>query len=111
MKAALSKEGFFVIEASDGIEAMKLLVEQTPHLIILDLYMRGMDGLKVLSILKTDRKWQDLPVIVCSAHDTLGEKEKVMNAGADEFLSKKGTSPARLVESAKAILHKRSETL
>lgn len=110
IKSALSKEGFCVIEANDGIEAMKLLAEQTPDLLILDLYMKGMDGLKVLSFLKTDPKWKELPVIVCSAHDTQEVKDKVMNAGADEFISKRGTSPAKLALSAKAVLQKRYQT-
>ncbi len=109
IKSALSKEGFNVIEASDGIEAIKLLSEQTADLIILDLYMKGMDGLKVLSFLKSDKKWKEIPVIICSAHDTQDVKDRVINAGADEFLPKKGTSPARLVESAKAVLERRAK--
>ena len=110
IKSALCKEGFCVIEASDGIEAIKLLSEQNPDLIILDLYMKGMDGLKVLSLIKTDQKWKELPVIVCSAHDTQDVKEKVMNAGADGFLSKSGTSPAKLAQYAKTILQQRHKT-
>jgi len=110
IKSALCKEGFCVIEASDGIEAIKLLSERNPDLIILDLYMKGMDGLKVLSLIKTDQKWKELPVIVCSAHDTQEVKEKVMNAGADGFLSKSGTSPAKLAQYAKTILRQRHKT-
>ena len=110
IKSALCKEGFCVIEASDGIEAIKFLAGQHPDLIILDLYMKGMDGLKVLSIIKTDPKWKELPVIVCSGHDTQDVKEKVMNAGADGFLSKSGTSPAKLAQYAKTILQQRHKT-
>jgi CheY-like chemotaxis protein len=107
IKGALLKEGFYVIEASDGIEAIKILTEQNPDLIILDLYMKGMDGLKVLSLIRTDPNWRELPVIVCSAHDTQDVKEKVMNAGADGFFPKRGTSPAKLVQYAKTILQHR----
>jgi CheY-like chemotaxis protein len=63
-----------------------------------------MDVLKVLSIIKTDPNWKKLPVIVCSGHDAQGVKEKVMNAGSDGFLPKRGTSPAQLVQYAKTIL-------
>jgi len=107
IKGALSKEGFRVREAGDGLEAIRSVEEQGPDLIILDLYMKGMDGLKVLSFLKTDVKWKELPVIVCSAYDTQDMREKVMNAGADEFIPKRGTSPAKLVQSAKAVLQQR----
>jgi two-component system, chemotaxis family, chemotaxis protein CheY len=106
IKGALTKEGFAVIEASDGIEAMKFIAEQNVDLIILDLYMKGIDGLKVLSVLKSNPKWKGIPVIVCSAHDKQEVKERLMNAGADAFIPKKGTSPAQLAESAKTILQK-----
>jgi CheY-like chemotaxis protein len=110
IKSALCKEGFSVIEAMDGIEAMKFIAEQNLDLIILDLYMKGMDGLKVLSVLKTNPKWKELPVIVCSGHDAQDVKEKVMNAGADEFFSKRGSSPSKLAQSAKALLQQRHKT-
>lgn len=108
IKSALAKEGFIAIEASDGIGAMKILGEQTPDLIILDLYMSGIDGFKMLSFLRADPKWKELPVIVCSAHDTQEIKEKVLNAGVQEFLPKKGTTPGRLVEAVKRVLQQRS---
>ena len=111
IKGALFKEGFRVIEASNGIEALKSITEQHIDLIILDLHMQGMDGLKVLSFLKTDLKWKELPVIICSAYDTQDVRDEVINAGADEFISKRGTSPARLVQSAKAVLLQRHKTL
>ena len=110
IRNALDKEGFSVIEAMDGIEAMKFIAEQDLDLIVLDLYMKGIDGLKVLSVLKTNPKWKELPVIVCSGHDTQEVRDKVMNAGADEFLSKRGTSPARLAQSAKTLLQKRHKS-
>jgi len=110
IKSSLCKEGFSVIEAMDGIEAMKFIAEQNIDLIILDLNMKGMGGLKVLSVLRTNPKWKELPVIVCSGHDAQALKEKVMNAGADEFLSKRGTSPAKLAQSVKALLRQRHKT-
>ena len=106
IKKALSGNGYHVTEAGDGIEAMKLLAEENPDLIILDLYMRGMDGLKMLSLLKEEHKWREIPVIICSGHDTEYMKEKVMHAGADAFLTKKTASPLNLVTSVEAILEK-----
>jgi two-component system, chemotaxis family, chemotaxis protein CheY len=106
IKGALTKEGFSVMEASDGIEAIKVLSEKPADLVILDLYMKGMDGLKVLSLMKSDRRWKEIPVIICSAHDTQDVKDRVISAGADEFIPKKGTSPARLAESARAVFER-----
>ena len=83
---------------------MKLIGLQAPDLLILDLHMMGMDGLKMLSLLKSDQKWKEIPVIVCSAHDTEEVKNRVLGAGAEGFMSKKGTSPAKLAQYAKSVL-------
>lgn len=103
-KKRLVEEGFFVIEAKHIVEAMKILREQTPDLIILDLYMKKMDGFKVLSILKTNPKWEDLPVIVCSTSGTEDVMKKVIDAGADEFLNKMVTSASQLLNVVKTVL-------
>jgi len=105
-KNRLSLEGFFVIEARDGIEAMNLLKKQTPDLIIFDLDMKTMDGFKLLSIFKISPQWKNIPVIVFSSRGTKDVIEKVIQAGADEFLSKMVTSPSKLSETAKAILQR-----
>jgi CheY-like chemotaxis protein len=109
IKKALLKKGFNVIEASDGIQALKLLAEQLPDLLILDLHMMGMDGLKMLSLLKTDSKWKEVPVIVCSAHDTQEVKNKVIRGGAEGFISKKGLTPTKLARHAKAVLERHNK--
>ncbi len=103
-KKRLIEEGFFVIEAKHIVEAMKILREQTPDLIILDLYMKKMDGFKVLSILKTNPKWEDLPVIVCSSSGTEDVMKMVIDAGADEFLNKMVTSASQLLNIVKTVL-------
>lgn len=109
-KSKLFLEGFFVIEAIDGIEAIKLLDKQIPDLIILDLYMEKMDGFKVLSILKMNPKWIDIPVIVFSGRGTQDVIEKVINAGANEFLSKMLTSPSKLAATVKMVLRQSRRT-
>jgi len=100
----LVQEGFAVIEARDGMEALTLLKEQQPDLIILDLYMEKMDGFKVLSILKITPEWKDLPVIVFSARGEQDVIEKVIHAGANEFLLKMLTTPAKLANTVKTVL-------
>jgi len=102
----LVQEGFSVIQARDMIEAMKFLREQTPDLIILDLYMKKMDGFKALSILKANPKWKELPVIVCSTSSTEDVMRKVVDAGADEFLNKVMTPASQLVDVVKTVLWK-----
>jgi CheY-like chemotaxis protein len=105
-ESKLLAEGFYVIGAKDVIEAMRILREQTPDLIIIDLYMKKMDGFKVLSILKTTPKWKELPVIVCSTSATEDVMKKVIDAGADEFLNKIVTPASQLVDIVRSVLRK-----
>ncbi|MBI5025908.1 MAG: response regulator [Nitrospirae bacterium] len=103
-KSKLMLDGFTVLEAIDGVEAIKVLETEVPDVIVLDLYMEKMDGFKVLALLKGSPKWKDIPVIVFSARGTPVEIEKAMSAGADEFLVKMTTSPVKLSERVKGIL-------
>lgn len=105
----LVENGFFVIEARDGTEGIKMLKEHTPNLIILDLYMNNMDGFKVLSMLKTSPKWMNIPVLVFSSTITQDTLDKLISGGADEFLLKTATSPVKLIETVKAMLHHKSK--
>lgn len=103
-KGRLTMEGFSVIEARNGIEALKILKEQIPDLIILDLHLEKMDGMKLLSIIRETPNWVNIPVIVCSGKGTKDVIAKVLEAGAEEFLSKMVTTPAKLAETAKAVM-------
>ncbi len=102
----LLEEGFFVIEAKDGMEGIKMVSEHRPNLIILDLYMGNMDGFKVLSMLKASPKWINIPVLVFSSSVTQDTIDKLISGGADEFLLKTETSPAKLIETVKAMLRR-----
>ncbi len=103
-KSRLYMEGFSVIEARDGLEAIEALKTSRPALIVFDLNMEKIDGLKVLLILKASRRWRDIPVIVFSAHVTKEVVDKVVAAGADEFLPKMITSPRKLAATVKSVL-------
>ena len=90
--------------AINTVVLFNVLKKITPDLIIFDLYMEKMDGFKVLMILKSSPKWKDVPIIVFSSHGTQDVIDKVINAGADEFLLKMITSPSKLAQKAKAVL-------
>ena len=97
-KSRLVCDGYFVIEAADGIEAIARLDDCLPDLVVLDLYMDGMNGFKVLSFLKGNPDTKDIPVIVLSARGQQSEVDRVMLLGAEGFLVKMFTSPAKLSE-------------
>jgi CheY-like chemotaxis protein len=103
-KDKLILEGFNVIEAGDGREAVKKLEENIPDLMVLDLHMPGVDGFKVLSYMKGDDKYKKIPVLILSARGDKPTIEKAMDLGASSFLIKMITSPAKLVEAVKKLL-------
>jgi twitching motility two-component system response regulator PilG len=100
-KSKLILEGYSVVEVEDGFEAIRRMEEETPDLVILDLFMRKMDGFKVLTIIKETPKWKEIPVLIYSSKGSDEIMEKVLAAGATEFLLKMMTSPTKLAEIVK----------
>lgn len=84
----LTSLGFEVIAASSGTEAIALISEQQPDLIILDLIMPEMDGLAVTQSLRQETAWQDLPIIIVSASTLPRDESQCYQAGANAFLPK-----------------------
>ncbi len=81
----LRARGYEVRSASDGTEALKLLSETVPDLVILDINMPGPDGFQVLEAI---RREMDVPVIMLSARGREGDKVRALDLGADDYLTK-----------------------
>jgi len=73
------------VRAEDMFEALK---NKTPDIIILDLMLPGMDGLKALTLLKQDSQTKDIPVIIASAKGDESVKVRGLDAGADDYIAK-----------------------
>jgi len=84
----LSRKGYKVIEAQDGIEALARVTDERPDLVLLDTIMPGMDGYKLLSIMKGSVKYKDIPVIMLRSGDKLFDKLKGKMYGSSEYLLK-----------------------
>jgi len=84
----LSQRGYEVIEARDGLEALSRLNEEKPDLILLDIILPKMDGYKILSIIKTNAVFKDIPVIMLTSRDGFMNKVKGKLAGSTEYLTK-----------------------
>ncbi len=108
VKHKLISEGFWVIEAINGVEAIKILNEDSIDAILLDLYMEKMNGFKVLSIIKNSPKLADIPVVVYSAKGSDEIIDKVINAGADDFLLKMVSSPSKIAEVLRTLIDRRA---
>jgi CheY-like chemotaxis protein len=96
--------GYTVFEAADGVEALGVLGAEKIDLVVLDLQIPKIDGYKVLSAVRENTAWKDIPVLVCSARTSPEEVKKAMTLGATEFLVKITTTPAKLAERVKARL-------
>jgi two-component system nitrogen regulation response regulator NtrX len=79
-------EGCVIVTANSGEDALKLLKEQNPDLILLDIWLPGIDGIKTLEEIKTLRP--DLPVIMISGHGNIELAVKATRLGAYDFLEK-----------------------
>lgn len=97
-KSRLVLEGFMVLEAGDGLEAIEVMRKEQIDLVVLDLYMDKLDGFKVLSFVRQNPEWKNIPVLVLSARSAPADVDKALAAGATEFLIKMTTSPVKLTE-------------
>jgi putative two-component system response regulator len=86
--ALLSIEGYEVLEADNGINALDEVYAKNPDLILLDVMMPGMDGFEVCRRLKQDEQTRLIPVIFVTALDDRRARLKGIEAGGDDFLSK-----------------------
>ncbi len=85
LKAALGSQGFRVVEAASGQEALRQAATRSPDLVVLDLGLPDLDGLEVTRRL---REWSPVPIIVVSARGQEGDKIKALDAGADDYVTK-----------------------
>jgi putative two-component system response regulator len=84
----LKKEGFEVIEAENGAEAIEILKLEKVDLILMDLMMPVMDGYEATKIIKSDEKLQNTPLIVISALSDKSAITKALELGANEYVTK-----------------------
>jgi signal transduction histidine kinase len=84
----LSKQGYTVVAASDGMAGVGLAAETLPDLIVCDLNMPGMDGYAVLAALRRDPKLADIPLIFLTGQSQPSQVRQGMNLGADDYLTK-----------------------
>jgi two-component system KDP operon response regulator KdpE len=100
----LELEGFRVIVAHNGLEAVDKVRTQLPDLVIMDVMMPEMDGFEALSMI---RKISDVPVIMLTVKNEDEDKHLAFSSGADDYLTKP-FSPQELVDRAKAVLRRAS---
>ena len=84
----LTKEGFVVASATDGLDAVKAIMRKPPDLILLDLMLPGLDGLEVCRQLKNDPKTAGVPILMVTAKDEESDVVAGLELGADDYIVK-----------------------
>ena len=84
----LIRRGYQMSFAMDGAEAVRLTQEERPELVLMDLSLPVMDGWEATRRLKSDAATQSIPIIALTAHAMVGDRERAIAAGADDYDTK-----------------------
>ncbi len=88
LSRALRREGYEVGRASSGMEALKMLAERRPDLVILDIIMPGLDGLAVCRKIRADSQYNNLAILFLTAKGRTDDVVAGLDAGGDDYVSK-----------------------
>jgi len=84
----LRDKDYTLLKAVDGETAMDMAGSEIPDLIIMDIRLPGMSGFEVTRKLRENRELNDTPIIALTAHAMAGDRDKIIKAGYDMYLSK-----------------------
>jgi len=87
-EALLVKEGYTVVTAADGFEALAKVADQDPDLIFIDIMMPRLDGYQACALIKSNPRYAGTPVIMLSSKDGLFDRARGRIVGSDEYLTK-----------------------
>ena len=104
MKTILEANNYEVIMAVNGAEAYSMITSQCPDVVILDLGLPDMDGMKIL---KSVREWSGMPILVVSARSHERDKVEALDLGADDYITKPFGTSELLARLRTAIRHAR----
>ncbi len=100
----LLAHGFRVIQARNGLEAVQAVRNHNPELVLMDIQMPVMDGIDAIKSLRADRSFASIPILALTSRAMIGDQDRCIEAGADEYLSK----PVHMKQLVKIILSRLS---
>lgn len=105
LKGRLSQKGYTVLVACDGAAGVSTAATDQPDVILMDLSLPVLDGWEATRRIKADEKTRHIPVIALTAHAMVGDKEKALAAGCDDY-DTKPVDIDRLIGKIKALVGK-----
>jgi twitching motility two-component system response regulator PilG len=87
-ESLLTKEGYEVLTAADGFEAMSLITDHQPDIIFVDIMMPRLDGYQTCTLIKNNRHFKETPVVMLSSKDGLFDRARGRIAGSDQHINK-----------------------
>jgi type IV pilus assembly protein PilB len=105
LKNILESQNYLTVSAHNGNDALKIAVQEKPDLIITDYLMPEMDGMELITKLKSQLTTRFIPIIMLTSKDEVDAEVAVINAGADDYLTKP-VNPKRLVARINRILNR-----
>ncbi len=104
----LETRGYTVVEACDGEEALRMVEQTQPDVLLLDIGMPLLDGFAVVRKIRENPRFASLPVVAVTAYAMQGDREKILSSGFDGYLSKPVNARA-LAEELERLLGKRQD--
>lgn len=105
----LQKLGYFVAYASDGMRAMALARAKTPALIVLDLFLPGIDGFELCRILRSEPATETVPIVFVTAAADETDRVVGLELGADDYVTKPFSPRELLLRIKKLLLYSRAD--
>jgi CheY-like chemotaxis protein len=109
-KSRLVADGYMIFEAGDGAEALSIISQRKIDLIIMELYLKDMEGLSLISQIRQNAEWLNIPIIVLSFKNILYDVKRARELGANDIMFKMTTSPVLLSGSIKKLLRPAPQT-
>ena len=104
IRFALNKvEGLEVLEANDGVDGLSKLTGKRFDLLVVDINMPIMDGLKLIDMVRKNEEHKDVPILIITTESAEEDRQRAMALGVNEYLTKPVQS-GQIVESAKKLL-------
>ena len=110
MKFNLEKNGFLIKSAFNGEQALDMIYEKKPNVLIADWMMPKMSGIELCKILRSNKDTKLLPIIMLSARSEDADKSLGLDTGADDYISKP-FSPRELVSRVKALIRRTNTSM